>query len=73
MKLSFSGPILLIIFLELCEKARIPRAFHGDEWSVGVWGSEPQAYEAFSKEEAPPCGRGSSLNPPIPLCQRGNL
>jgi len=60
-KPSFFGPVPLFIFIDLCEKARIPRAFHEDEWPVGVWGSEPQAYEAFSKEEAPPCGRGSSL------------
>ena len=51
----------ILLFIDLCEKARIPRAFQEDEWPVGVWGSEPQAYEAFSKEEAPPCGRGSSL------------
>jgi len=30
------------------------------QWEFGS--VSPQAYEAFSKEEAPPCGRGSSLN-----------
>jgi hypothetical protein len=31
----------------------------GEEWPTGVWGR--QAPRAFSLEEAPACGRGSSL------------
>ena len=54
-------PFLYSSLLIYVKKPVIPRAFHEDEWPVGVWGSEPQAYEAFSKEEAPFCGRGSSL------------
>jgi TRAP transporter TAXI family solute receptor len=33
------------------------------QWELG--GVSAQAYEAFSKEEAPPCGRGSSLRQPF--------
>jgi len=50
-KPSFFGPVPLFIFIDLCEKARIPRAFQEDEWSVGVWGSEPPAYEASSLKQ----------------------
>jgi hypothetical protein len=39
----------------------MPRALHGDEWSTLVWGVNPQAFKAFSLEEAPTFGRGSSL------------
>jgi len=40
----------------------MPRAVHGDEWSTrGFGGVSPQSYEAFSLEEAPTFGRGSSL------------
>lgn len=44
----------------LREKARMPRAVRGDEWPLGVWGQSPQLELAFSLEEAPTCGRGSS-------------
>jgi hypothetical protein len=44
------------------EKARMPRPVVGEEWPTGVWGR--QAPRAFSLEEAPACGRGSSLTPP---------
>jgi hypothetical protein len=30
-----------IFFKGLREKARMPRALHGDEWSMLVWGCEP--------------------------------
>ena len=40
----------------------MPRAVHGYEWHVKVWGVSPHTYEAFSLEEAPTCGRGSSPN-----------
>jgi hypothetical protein len=36
-------------------------AVHGDEWPQGVWGMCPQFNLAFSLEEAPTFGRGSSL------------
>ena len=39
----------------------MPLAVHGDEWHINIWGMIPQYNEAFSLEEAPPCGRGSSL------------
>jgi hypothetical protein len=46
----------------LREKARMPRAVHGDEWPIqGFGAASPQSDEAFSLEEAPPGGRGSSL------------
>ena len=47
-------------FFYLREKARMPRALLGDEWLVGVWGHSPQLKIAFSFEEAPAFGRGSS-------------
>jgi hypothetical protein len=34
----------------LREKARIPRAVHGDEWPQGVWGRAPPFNLAFSFE-----------------------
>jgi hypothetical protein len=40
----------------------MPRALQGDEWSMLVWGREPQDFKAFSLEEAPTLGRGSSLH-----------
>jgi len=40
----------------------MPRAVHGDEWPCWFGGVSPQAYSAFSSEEAPTCGRGSSLS-----------
>ena len=44
------------------EKARTPRAVHGDEWPIQGFGSvSPRSYGAFSLEEAPTFGRGSSL------------
>jgi hypothetical protein len=52
----------------LREKARMPRAVHGDEWPMQFWGHAPpnrigffQAFLTESTEEAPPCERGSSL------------
>ena len=51
----------------------MPRALHGDEWPMGVWGQRPKVKLAFSvssfllveeaeeAEEAPTFGRGSSL------------
>jgi hypothetical protein len=41
------------IKVALREKARMPRALHGDEWSMLVWGREPPSLKAFSLEEAP--------------------
>ena len=39
----------------------MPRAVHGDEWHLKIWGVSSHAYEAFSLEEAPPAlWRGSS-------------
>jgi hypothetical protein len=56
----------------------MPRAVHGDEWptrhkhggQVRFGGVGPQANAAFSLEEAPTFGRGSSLNSKI---NRGSL
>jgi hypothetical protein len=54
-----------------CEKAREPRAVHGDEWPMGVRGVRSQAFELYQAllqktpfgrraEKSPPTGRGSS-------------
>ena len=64
--------------VNLREKARMPRAVHGDEWPMLVWGRHPkgflglspQANSAFSLEEAPTCGRGSSQTVRAP-CHSG--
>ncbi len=47
-----------VVHLYLCVKAEYPVPCTGmnGQWVFG--GVSPQAYEAFSKEEAPPCGRG---------------
>jgi hypothetical protein len=46
----------------LREKAKMPRAVHGDEWTIqGFGGVNSRSREAFSLEEAPTFGRGSSL------------
>jgi hypothetical protein len=42
----------------------MPRPVVGEEWPTGVWGR--QAPRAFSLEEAPVCGRGSSLSAVLP-------
>ena len=50
-------------FIVLCEKARMSRALHGYEWPKrGSGSASPQAFMAFSSEEAPTYGRGSSLH-----------
>jgi hypothetical protein len=46
------------------EKARMSQPVAGEEWPAGLLGRQPP--EAFSLEEAPTCGRGSSLSPPVP-------
>jgi hypothetical protein len=53
----------------LREKARMPRAVHGDEWPKGFGGMRPQSNLAFSLEEAPTFGRGSSLDLRIRMTQ----
>jgi hypothetical protein len=47
----------------------MPRALHGDEWSMLVWGCEPPSLEGFFFRRSPDLwsgfftfGRGSSLN-----------
>jgi len=35
------GCVVIVAVAVLREKARIPRAVHGDEWPQGVWGHVP--------------------------------
>jgi hypothetical protein len=62
----------------LREKARMPRALHGYEWQLGVWGHASPSQFGFFFGRTPPFGRGSSLpvisvsgNPPCPLFAKG--